>query len=305
MTFDAFETGEGSPVELLTFANGADIFRFTNQIEPVTVGSFVFLPLAYTRSAWSQSKDQDDNNVRMTAPKDFAVAKLYQGTLTSAVTTVVIQRFHADDTPTPEIQISWKGQIVSLQYTGDNVEFLMEPITKGTEITPRDTFSSQCNAFLFESPGCLLSADDFKFVATATSITPDGLEIVFNGLRTQALALDAIHGGPPGSLSSDEIDTYWQGGHIRTGAGEIRDIIEGNVGGDPDAVRIQLVFRDFVAGQGASVFAGCRLTLDICQRKFDNAINFQGYPYIPEIDPANTELPPGSRTSPTKFSGPQ
>ena len=65
------------------------------------------------------------------------------------------------------------------------------------------------------------------------------------------------------------------------------------------------MFRDFVAGQGASVFAGCRLTLDICQRKFDNAINFQGYPYIPEIDPANTELPPGTRTSGSKFSGPQ
>ena len=169
MTFDAFERTDGSPVELLTFANGLQIFRFTNQIEPVTVGSFVFEPLAYTRSAWSQSKDQDDNNVRMTAPKDFAVAQLYQGVLTSSVTTVTIERFHADDLPTPQIQIAWKGQIVSLQYSGDNVEFLMEPITKGAEVTPPDTFSAQCNAFLFESPGCLLTADDFKFVATAAS----------------------------------------------------------------------------------------------------------------------------------------
>ena len=304
MTFDAFEKGDGSPVELLTFANGLEIFRYTNQVEPVTVGSFVFAPLAYTRSAWSQSKDQDDNNVRMTAPKDLAVAQLYQGILSSNVTTVSIQRFHADDLPTPQIQVSWKGQIVSLQYSGDNVEFLMEPLTKGTEVTPPDTFSSQCNAFLFQSPGCLLTSDDWKFVATATSITPDGLELTFNGLRVQAEALDLAQGGP-GSLTSDELDTYWQGGHIRTGDGEIRDIIEGNVGGDPDAVRVQLKFKTFVAGQGASVFAGCRLTLDICERKFNNSLNFQGYPYIPEIDPANTELPPGTRTSQSKFSGPQ
>lgn len=305
MTFDAFETGDGSPVELLTFANGLQIFRFTNQLEPVTVGSFVFEPLAYTRSAWSQSKDQDDNNVRMTAPKDFAVAQLYQGILSSFVTTVNIQRFHADDLPTPEIQFAWKGQIVSLQYSGDNVEFLMEPLTKGTETTPPDTFSAQCNAFLFESPGCLLSQDDFKFVATATSISPDGLEITFNGLRVQAEALDLIRGGPPGSITSAELDNYWQGGHIRTGDGEIRDIIEGDVSGDPDTVRIPIPFGTFMAGDGASVFAGCTLTLDICQRKFNNAINFQGYAYIPEIDPANTELPPGSRTSKTSFSGPQ
>jgi hypothetical protein len=305
MTFDAFETGDGSPIELLTFNNGSQVFRFTNQIEPVTIGSFVYEPLAYTRSAWSQSKDQDDNNVRMTAPKDFAVAQLYQGILTSAVTTVSIDRFHADDLPTPQVQIAWKGQIVSLQYSGDNVELLLEPLTKGSEVTPPDTFSAQCNAFLFQTPGCNLSADDFKFVATATSITPDGLELTFNGLRLQALALDLIHGGPPGSLTSAEIDNYWQGGHIRTGDNEIRDIIEGDVGGDPDTVRIPIPFRTFQAGQGASVFAGCRLDVSICQRKFDNAINFQGYPYVPEIDPANTELPPGTRTSSSKFAGPQ
>ncbi len=304
MTFDAFETGDGSPVELLTFSNGLLNFRYTNQIEPVTVGSFTFEPLAYQRSRWSQSKDQDDNNIRMTAPKDFAVAQLYQGILTSNVTTVSIQRFHADDLPTPEIQIAWKGQIVSLQYSGDDVEILMEPITKGAETTPPDTFSAQCNAFLFETPGCALTSDDWKFVATATTVSPDGLTLTFAGLRVQAAALDLAQGGP-GVLTSAELDTYWQGGHIRTGEGEVRDIIEGNVGSDPDAVRIPVPFRSFAAGDGASVFAGCRLTLDICHRKFDNAINFQGYPYIPEIDPANTELPPGTRESPTKFSGPQ
>lgn len=304
MTFDAFETADGSPVELLTFSNGLLNFRFTNTILPITIGSFVFEPLAYTRTAWSQSKDQDDNNVRLTAPNDWTVAELYQGRLTSSQTSATIQRFHADD-PAEELQVAWKGQIVALQYTGDDVEVLMEPITKGGKRTPPDTFSFQCNAFLFETPGCNLTADDFKFVGTATSIDPTGLILTFSGLRLQAVALDLIFGGPPGSLTAAELDTYFEGGFIRTGANEIRDIIEGDVAGDPDAVRIPIPFKSFVAGEGASVFAGCKLDIDICQRKFDNAINFQGYPYVPIIDPANTELPPGTRTSPTKFSGPQ
>lgn len=303
MTFDAFETTDGSPVELLTFSNGFENFYYSNTIQPVPIGAITYEPLAYERSAWSQSKDQDDNNVRMTAPNDWPVAILYQGRLTSNVTTATIQRFHADD-PAEEVQIAWKGRIVSLQYSGDNVELLLEPITKGTETTPKDTFSAQCNAFLFESPGCNLTADDWKFVATANAISPDGLEITFTGLRLEAVTIDAAQGGP-GSLTSAELDTYFQGGYIKTGAGEVRDIIEGDVGGDPDTVRIPIPFRNFTAGDGASVFAGCRLTLDICNRKFNNAINFQGYPYIPEIDPANTELPKGSRTSPTPFSGPQ
>jgi hypothetical protein len=304
MTFDAFETGDGSPIELLTFSNGFENFFYANTIQPIQIGAVTYQPLAYTRSAWSQSKDQDDNNVRMTAPNDWPVAVLYQGRLTSNVTTATILRFHADD-PAEQVQVAWKGQIVSLQYSGDNVEFLMEPITKGTETTPRDTFSAQCNAFLFESPGCNLTADTFKFVATASAISPNQLEITFPNLRLEAVTIDAAQGGPPGSLTSAELDTYFQGGYIKTGAGEVRDIIEGDVGGDPDTVRIPIPFRDFQAGQGASVFAGCRLTLDICQRKFNNAINFQGYAYVPEIDPANTELPKGSRKSVNPFSGPQ
>ena len=304
MTFDAYETGDGSPVELLTFSNGFENFNYCNTTQPIQIGAVVYEPLAYTRSPWSQSKDQDDNNVRMTAPNDWPVAVLYQGRLTSNVTSVTIQRFHADD-PAEQIQIAWKGQIVALQYSGDDVELLMEPITKGAETTPRDTFSAQCNAFLFESPGCNLTSDDWKFVATATSISPDALEITFSGLRLEAVTIDAGQGGPPGSLTAGELDTYFQGGYIKTGAGEVRDIIEGNVGGDPDTVRIPIPFRNFTAGQGASVYAGCRLTLDVCQRKFNNAINFQGYAYVPVIDPANTELPKGSRKSPTPFAGVQ
>lgn len=304
MTFAAFETADGSPVELLTFSNGAQNFRFANTTDTVTIGSFDFVPLAYSRSAWSQSKDQDDNNVRFTADRDFPVADLYQGTLTSNRTTVLIQRLHADDLPTPELQAIWKGQVVSLTYKGDNVELLLEPLTKGTERTPPNTFSAQCNAFLFQSPGCTLAQDDWRYVATLTSITPDGLELNFAGLRLQAVALDTAQGGP-GALTADELDRYWQGGFIRLGNGEIRDIVEGNVGGDPDVVRIPLPFRSVAPGDGASVFAGCRLTLDICNRKFNNAINFQGFAYIPEIDPANTELPPGTRESSSKFAGPQ
>ncbi len=301
MTFDAFETADGSPIELLQFSNGLLTFRYANTIQPIQIGSFVYEPLAYTRSSWSQSKDKDDNNIRLKAPNDWPVAALYQGRLTSNTTSVTISRFHADD-PAEQVQVAWKGQIVALKYAGDNVEVLLQPLTKGSERTPPDTVSFQCNAFLFQSPGCNLTSDDWKFIGTATAISPDQLEITFSGLRLHAVALDLAQGGP-GSLTAAELDTYFQGGHLVTGAGEVRDIIEGDVGGDPDTVRIQIPFRDFSAGQGANVFAGCRLTLDICERKFNNAINFQGYAYVPVIDPANTELPPGSRTSGSKFSG--
>ncbi len=303
MAFVDFETTDGSPIELITFRNGAIEENRSNTIAPVQIGAKTFNPLAYERSSPSQSKDTDDNNIILKVPQGFPIINLYgSGPLTSFVTLVTIERFHNDD-PAQELQVFWKGQVVSVDRAGDEVQILLQPITRGAEITPPDTYSALCNSFLFQSPGCGLPRDQWRFVATLTSQSADGLELVFSGLRAQASILDAAQGGPTGPLTSDELDRYWQGGYIATGGGESRSIVEGNVSSDPDRVRIDLPFRDFNVGDGASVYAGCPLTLAICHKKFNNAINFQGYPYIPEIDPANTELPPGTRTSSSAFAG--
>lgn len=303
MTFAAFETADGSPVELVSFKNGQNETLVSNTIAPVSIGARTFAPLAYTRTSFSQSKDSDDNNITMTVPQGFPVVNFYGGVLTSNITTVTIERFHQDD-PDEQLQVAWKGQIVSIDRVGNDARLLLQPLTRGAEVTPPNTFSALCNAFLFESPGCNLLRNDWRHIATLASVSADGLELVFNGLGVQAATLDTAQGGP-GTLTQAELDRYWQGGYIQTGAGELRSIIEGDVNSDPDRVRIDLPFRDFNVGDGASVYAGCNLTLDICNRKFNNAINFQGYPYIPEIDPANTELPPGDRQSSSKFAGPQ
>jgi len=304
MTFDAFETTDGSPVELLTFANGNDVFRRTNSVKTVTVGANDFIPLAYSRSQFSQSKDSDDNNITMQVPNVFELVALYSGVFTSFTTTVTIERFHLDD-PGNEIVVIWKGTLASINHQEDEAQLLLQPLTSGQEITPPDTFSGLCNAFLFQSPGCLLTRTDFRFIATLNAVDASGLELTFNGLRLEAETIDGVQGGPTGPLSSAELDIYWSGGYIQTGAGEVRDIVEGNISGDPDTVRIILPFRDFIVGEGANVFAGCDLSIATCHKKFNNAINFQGYPYIPEIDPANTELPPGTRTSTSQFAGVQ
>ncbi|MCA8835740.1 MAG: phage BR0599 family protein, partial [Proteobacteria bacterium] len=104
---------------------------------------------------------------------------------------------------------------------------------------------------------------------------------------------------------SDELDIYWQGGYVQLANGEVRDIVEGNYQSIPDKVRIVTPFRSITVGDGGNIFAGCDLTIATCKKKFNNELNHQGYPTIPEVDPANTELPPGSRTSSSKFSGPQ
>lgn len=304
MAFEDFETADGSPVELITFQNGAQLFPVANTVRPYTIGATTFLPLSYTLSPFAQSKDSDDNNRTMQVPNTFGVANLFNGILTSQSTSVIVERVHFDDVA-QQRQILWQGKIVAINHVDNDVELLLQPVTSGKESTPPDTFSSTCNAFLFESPGCNLTRADFRHIGTANAITNGGLNIQVPGLRTQAAALDGVHGGPTGPLSSDELDIYWQGGYIETAAGEIRDIVEGDVGGDPDVVRVIYPFRDLVVTDNLDVYAGCDLSRDTCHKKFNNVLNFQGYPDIPEVDPANVELPPGTRTSTGPFAGEQ
>jgi len=303
MTFAAFETNDGSPTELVTFANGAEAFYYANTVRAITVGATTYQPLAYTRGPFTQSRDSDDSNINMTVPRNAPVVNLYGGVLTSNKTTVQFQRFHRDDTPTPQLQVVWKGEVASLEHVEDQVNMLLTPLTRGNEQTPPDTFSALCNSFLFASPGCNLNRIDFRHIGTVSGVTADGLGITITNLRSQAAAVDAAQGGPTGPLTSGELDAYWQGGYIQNADGETRDIVEGNYQAVPDRVRVIMPFRSIAVLDVVNVYAGCDLTLATCHKKFNNAINHQGFPYIPEIDPANTELPPGTRKSPTKFAG--
>lgn len=304
MTFEAYETADGSPAELVTFRNGLLTYRYTNMVRQVDRGASSFLPLAYVRTRFAQSKDSDDNNITMTMQGEVDVAQLFNGVLTSNVTTVTLERFHRDDGD-EQLQSTWRGRVVAINHKNMKVDLLLQPITQGGESTPRDVYSALCNSFLFQTPGCGLFRTNWKFVGTIDGLTVDGLDIIVNDLRTQAAALDAAQGGPTGPLTSGELDLYWQGGFMILNNGEVRDIVVGNVGGDPDQVTVDIPFRDIATTYGVTVYAGCNLTRQECHKKFDNVIAFQGFPDIPEIDPANTELPPGTRTSQSKFAGPQ
>lgn len=301
MAFDTYETSDGSPVEIMSFSNGVQSFRSANTVRDILVGAQIYQATAYTITPFAQSKDTDDNNRTMKVGNEFPVIELYNGAPTSASTRCSIWRFHNDD-PAKQLQSVWTGRIVAINYENDEVEILLQPITNGTESTPPDTFSGLCNSFLFQSPGCNLNRDAFRHIGTVSSITNGGLNFIIGGLRAQAAALDAIVASPTGPLTSGELDIYWQGGYIQTAAGELRDIVEGNVGGDPDEVRVIVPFRGLQVSDGLNVYAGCDLSRFTCHHKYNNVINFQGYPDIPEVDPANTELPVGTRTSESAFT---
>ncbi|TFH65999.1 MAG: DUF2163 domain-containing protein [Candidatus Zixiibacteriota bacterium] len=302
MTFEAFETSDGRPVELLTFINGALTFNYTNANTDVIVGATTYTPLEYTRTAPSLSKDSDDGNVKITIPHTNPVALLYREILQSNITSVTIQRFHDND-PAEQVQVFWKGEIGSVATADSRTTILAIPLSQGQDEIPRFTYQSLCNYFLFDSGTCRIVRDDFRFVATITSIDSTGRFITINGLRTRAGVLDA---GVSGALSSAELDEYWLNGYCLTGDGELRRVVKNPAGIssplDPDTIEIPYPFVSASASDVITVFSGCKRDTDICVRKYDNIINYGGWPTVPEVNPFTTELPKGSRSSDSNFT---
>ena len=291
MTFATFETQDGRPVELLTFLNGATVFRYTNANNVVTVGADTFEPLEYTRTAPSISKDADDTQLRITLPSINPVVRLYREILQSNITTVTVERFHDND-PDQQVQVFWKGEVGSVTVNNALATILATPFAQGTDELPRFTYQGLCNYFLYEGSTCRIIRNDHRFVAPISGILSP-TQITVNGLRAEAAIIDATISG---ALSSDELDEYWLNGYCEVN-GELRRIIRSPAGGspqDPDTIEIPYKFNNASTGDQIEVFAGCKRDTDICVRKFDNIINYGGWPTVPKINPFTTELPVGT-----------
>lgn len=294
MTFEAFETADGRPVELLTFINGTTVLRYTNANVAVTVGANTYDPLEYTRNAPSLSKDSDDSQLRIRLPATNPVVNLYRNILQSTITSITVERFHDND-PDEDVQVFWKGEVGSVTVNNAIATILATPLSQGTDEMPRFTYQGMCNYFLYEGQTCRLNKDNFRHVSTIQSIAGNGRQITVAGLRAQAGVLDAAVSG---ALTSDELDAYWLNGYVDAN-GELRRIVRSPAGfspEDPDTVEIPFPFNNATTGTPIIVYAGCARTTDICVRKFNNLVNYGGFPTVPEnVNPFETELPPGTR----------
>lgn len=285
MTFDATERSAlGSPVEFLTFRNGADQWRYTTSNREETIGVRVFEPLAYRRTEPSYSKDSSDGQVKITVPSTIPLVTRYELMPAPQTTTITIERRHRND-PGLGVQIYWQGIAGSLVRNGFDAIILGIPLTNLPAQIPRYAYSALCNWFLY-ADRCGIDRNAFKYTGNASAVA--GVLLTVDGLRTGAAALDALVSG---ALTSTELDNYWLGGYAENAAGERRTVYATNVDAVPDKIRILQPFADLSSGQDVTVFAGCTRARDICHRKFANSRRHGGFPDIPPVNVFDTELP--------------
>jgi uncharacterized phage protein (TIGR02218 family) len=256
MTFISDETSAyGSrPIELYRFeADGTFYYRTPHQV-----------PYTFLGSEYLPSPQLDRQNIVRAAagdkPPEMVVNIEEADPLVQAIcydiipVTFKVRIYRVQ--PTGQ-HTWWDGDVDGVAHKGDRTELRCPSILDHTlrnEI-PGVHFTAQCNHFLFDAH-CRLDPLDFAQAATITSV--DGVAMVVSTV-----------GGHPAD--------YFKGGVVLSESGERRMIVSQT----GTTLALFYGFHNVAATENVTLYPGCDRMVTTCVDKYDNILNFGGFPVIP------------------------
>lgn len=260
MTFLLDETSVDSanPIELYRFVGSLDVYTYTSGNRPMTYNSEVYRPITMQRSEIKLGDVTERNELKVTLPITVKLVKDYGFDIPPPELTLQIYRVHGKS---GAIQPWFKGSVTAITMEGTKASVAVPSIFSAymSSEFPNVMYQSQCNHPLY-SARCGVNRDDWKIETILNTILDE----------TKIVVADAA-ARPNGWLKAGEIIT----------ATERRLIVE-HVGAE---ITLNYPFRAMAAGMEVTLYAGCDHSIQTCNDKFDNLVNFLGFPYTPSLNP--------------------
>jgi len=268
MTYSVYEESaySGQPVELYEFQRGVDYWRFTSADEDRTYNAQTFTWTPITRSTLDETSELNRTNLEITVQRDNPVAELFRLYPPGAVVTVKIWRLHRGDT---DAALVWMGRVLNCEWlAGGEAVLHSEPAyTSIRRNALRRHYQRQCPHVLY-GPACRVNQAAFKVTGTVA---------VLNGSSVQ---INAAGGYDDGHFAGGFIE--W---NSSAGVSDNRLIT--------DHTSVTLVMAapiiGLAVGDTVNLYPGCDHTLNTCNTKFSNHLNYGGCPYIPLKNPFNLQ----------------
>lgn len=268
MTFAAFETSQenAQPIELYEFRLGSEVFRFTSNEKDVTIAANVYEAVAIQRGKISATSDKDLDQDQLTVemPSDVAFVQKFIVVAPGKNATLLLRRYHRND---PDLQLItlFEGAIHLAGFNDESRRAVLQivaPTAAFGRTIPRHTYQGNCNHMLYDVR-CKIdenSPASQKFLpVTAVS----GSTITCTGAGSFGLS------------------DFFVSGFVESG-GDFRAVIDQS----GDVLTLLVPFQVSPLNQTVRCQAGCkgRLVTD-CQNKFNNVINYGGFPFVPLKNP--------------------
>jgi len=259
----------GSPVELYLFQNLEESFAYTTGPEELVLGPTTYLPRNITPTEPEITADLQPNNRTFRLPAIDAFALRYRSSVPPSSDKLTIKSLHLTDGGTPEAITIWSGEVASVSFEGDEAIIVAEPVLGSVRrLIPRGSFSVVCRHVLYDA-GCKINENDMAYRFQVTVAAVSGTLVTVNG---PGIGLEAADFFVTGFLDRGEV--------------EFRMVITQEILGD-NQLRLGLLlpFSILEDSQILVLRAGCDHSSATCFSKFNNIVNFGGFPWVPGVNP--------------------
>ena len=262
MTFEALEEGvQGQPVELYVFRRGlSETYYLTSHDEDILYDSNTYLSVQIRRDTIEVNQEMERQPLKIRVQRDSAVLQNFIQFPPTEVMTVTIQKYHINDTPTPEVATIWRGRVLGANWKGSEAQLDCEPVfTSLKRPGLRRRYQAQCPHVLY-GPKCKVNGNAFAVTDTLTGVA------------------SAVVTAPGFAISAD----YFFGGYLVFDNREFRTIIADDGAGN---LTMAYALSELEIGSQVQVFPGCGHDLLDCENKFNNLDNYGGFPFVPLLNP--------------------
>lgn len=262
MTYDLREESlqSGEPIELYQFTYGENSYHYTSAKDAVEQMVHTWQPAFLKRDSVDFSAEKGRNNLKIETNRQMAIADLYRIMPPSEMILFTLYRFHAND---QEVVVIWSGRLLNVEFESSKATLVCEPITTSLKRTGlRRLYQRQCPHLLY-GDSCKVNKADFSITTNLSAISGTVLNSASFGLYA---------------------DQYFAGGYIEfhwNGVTERRFITE-HTGAK---ITINIPLMELAVGSAITAFAGCDHAKETCHTRFNNVLNYGGFPYIPQKNP--------------------
>lgn len=263
MAFDDYELSveSGNAAELYEFSYQGGTFRYTSADNPITFDSHIYQVVAIQHTPPKEVADIAKASLTVTAPPDLEVSELFRAAPPDDVVGLVIRRLQIDD---GTAEAFWLGRVLSVRWPPDQSELRCESIYTSMRMPGlRRIYSKNCPHVLY---GARCRAAEADFIETITVSAVAGRTITSPDFATFE-------------------DGYFSGGKIRWESTPGFYVRRGIKIHDGDTITVTHPIPGLEPGVVLSALPGCNHSMLHCAEKFDNLLNYGGFPYMTERNP--------------------
>lgn len=255
------EASQRQPAELYhIWRDGGEHWYYTSGDISVTYDGNVYVPATLARGSVTYDSQLEVSTLRIQAAYVENPVLEFVAVNPVEILWVSIMKMFRDLDPL-EVDVVFIGQIKDVSFKGPSAEVTCVGFERFLKLSiPRWRYQLTCNHILFDSK-CALSKVFYKVTAV----------VVLDSTKTVLTS----------ATFSGYDDGYFIGGEVIFGV-ESRTVVD-HVGSN---ITLMYRMKELESSDSVDAYPGCDGRADTCRDKFDNILNFLGFPFIPIENPA-------------------